>query len=453
MNKIWNIISDFFLGEKEVLTTDINDAFPYFTNIEDFPINPAPKEVIDRFNKEGILNLEPGVYDFNFKSFCLHAGKYGPYTGSGYLMAPLKGGKSETIKRILKNSANRSDIPQTDVQSLIWAVLANEKYGDFSKDMQLTADKLLEKNDLESLGKSFLDIIPEPIRAWLWGQVEKRLPEEVLSLWNRVNELKMKIRDARTTYEELESIAMRFGKPPIPENMLDIKEGTWSRIKEGCFARIFPDGYSSTRMQIYVPETSSGDMTNASSNKRLSRDSSNYSVIISGETAHGTVGIPANSNEQRLGFGGLFDSGDAGDGGDSSGGNDPDKKLKDKEARDLLEQNGITVNYEESRTSLEGVRQNTIDNIINFQEESGCDIVVTGGTESGGGHAAGDHSHANGYKLDIRSTDDVTNYIQDNFTPAGARSNGDPIYTDADGNEYCHEIHNPNKIHWDITYY
>lgn len=294
MKKLLNIISDFFIGEKKVLTTSLNDVFPYFTNIEDFPLNPAPKEIIDRFNKEGVLNLKPGVYDFNFKSFCLNAGKYGPYRGSGYLLAPLKGGKSEIIRTILKNSASSGNIPQTDVQSLLWAVLANEKYKGFSEDIRLTADKLLEKKDLEVLGKSFLDKIPEPIRAWLWEQIEKRLPEEVVSLWNRVNELRIKIRDARTTYEELESIAVRFGKPPVPEKMLEIKEGIWSQIKEGCFARIFPDGYSTTRMQIYVPETDSKSIKD------------NYSVIISGETAHGFVGIPANPNEQRLGFDGLF---------------------------------------------------------------------------------------------------------------------------------------------------
>lgn len=298
MEKILNIVSDFFLGEKKILTTSIDDVFPYFTNIEDFPVNPAPKEVVGRFNKEGVLNLKPGVYDFNFKSFCLNAGKYGPYRGSGYLLASLKGGKSEIIRTILKNSASRGSISQTDVQSLIWAVLANEKYRGFSEDIRLTADKLLEKKDLELLGKSFLDKIPEPIRKWLWEQIEKRLPEEIVSLQNRVNELRIKIRDARTTYEELEGIAVRFGKPPVPEKMLEIKEGTWSQIKEGCFARIFPDGYSRTRMQIYVPEANSGD-------KKFAKD---YSVDItgSGTTAHGFGGVPANPNEQRLGFGGLF---------------------------------------------------------------------------------------------------------------------------------------------------
>lgn len=294
MNKILNIISDFFLGEKKVLTTSINDVFPYFTNIKDFPFTPAFKEIIDQFKKEGVLNLKPGVYDFNFKSFCLNTGKYGPYRGSGYLMASIKGGKSEIIKSVLKNSVNRDDIPQTDVQSLIWAILANEKYKEFSEEIRQTADKLLEKKDLGLLGKSFLDKIPRSIRKWFWKQVEKRLPEEVISLWKRINELKMKIRDTQTTYKELENIAVRFGKPPVHGEMLKIKEGTWSQIEDGCFARIFPDGYSKTRMQIYVPEISVG--------KKLFGD---FNVKISVTTV---VGIPANPNEQRLGFGGLFDN-------------------------------------------------------------------------------------------------------------------------------------------------
>jgi len=71
---------------------------------------------------------------------------------------------------------------------------------------------------------------------------------------NRINELKSKIKNIQTTYKELEKIAIRFGKAPASKNALKTKPGTWSLIKRGCFARIFPQGYSRTRMQIYIPK-------------------------------------------------------------------------------------------------------------------------------------------------------------------------------------------------------
>lgn len=288
MNKILNIIFEFFVGDKNVLTTSIDDAFPHSANIKDFPENPASKEIIEKFNKEGSVFLNPGVYDFNFKSFCLNAGKYSPYEGSGYLIAPLKGGKSDIVKRILKNSISRNDIQQPDVQGLIWAVLANGKYSDFSEEIRHTADKLLEKNDLSLLGKSFMDKIPGPIRDWLWREIEKRLPEEALSLWNKINELKMRIGDARTTFEELEETAMRFGKPPIPEKMLEIKEGVWSEVNKGCYIRIFPNGYSETRMQVYVVDSSGGV------------NGENYHVDITAPTPNAPSGSPGGGQASTL---------------------------------------------------------------------------------------------------------------------------------------------------------
>jgi hypothetical protein len=98
-------------------------------------------------------------------------------------------------------------------------------------------------------------------------------------------------------------------------------------------------------------------------------------------------------------------------------------------------------------TSLEGVEQNTINGIVNFKEASGLNIVITGGTETG--HAQGSQSHSEGYKLDIRVTPGVSEYIQNNFEHVRDRSNGDPVYRDSLGNEFAFERSNN---HWDITF-
>ncbi len=48
-------------------------------------------------------------------------------------------------------------------------------------------------------------------------------------------------------------------------------------------------------------------------------------------------------------------------------------------------------------TSLEQVCKSSIDGIITLKQASGCDITITGGTETG--HASGTYSHWNGYKV------------------------------------------------------
>lgn len=97
-----------------------------------------------------------------------------------------------------------------------------------------------------------------------------------------------------------------------------------------------------------------------------------------------------------------------------------------------------------SCTSLDGIRENSISGIIAFKRASGCEIVVTGGTETG--HEPGQYSHANGYKIDIRKRNVepcLSNYITANFRASGKK------WTDDSGNVYYDE----NNTHWDITYY
>lgn len=97
-------------------------------------------------------------------------------------------------------------------------------------------------------------------------------------------------------------------------------------------------------------------------------------------------------------------------------------------------------------TSFDQVRQTTIDGIRTFRSASGCAITVTGGTETG--HSSGTYSHWNGYKLDIRPSTCVDNYIASNFTYVGYISGWGYQYRSAAGNLYTDEGN-----HWDILYY
>jgi hypothetical protein len=104
-----------------------------------------------------------------------------------------------------------------------------------------------------------------------------------------------------------------------------------------------------------------------------------------------------------------------------------------------------------SCTSLQGMRQDTINTLVDLKNNCGpgCSVIVTGGTETG--HAAGDESHGTGYKADVAVNPAVTNYIEQTsgFTPIGNRSSdGAPQWKAPDGTIYALEA---SKGHWDIT--
>lgn len=82
-----------------------------------------------------------------------------------------------------------------------------------------------------------------------------------------------------------------------------------------------------------------------------------------------------------------------------------------------------------SGASLEGIQQSTIDGIIALQASAGVPIVITAGTD--GSHADGTYSHANGYKLDLRTYDnpELVEYVE-SLTPAGSWSDGTQLYRD-----------------------
>ncbi|MEM8532448.1 MAG: peptidoglycan-binding protein [Chloroflexota bacterium] len=98
-------------------------------------------------------------------------------------------------------------------------------------------------------------------------------------------------------------------------------------------------------------------------------------------------------------------------------------------------------------TSLEGVQASSIAGIINFQEECGCDIRITGGTETWI-HADGPRSHHSGHKIDISVIPEVDNYIESNYTFIGYRGD-DPKYEDPNGNIFVRE---DSPLHWDILF-
>ncbi|KAF2753065.1 hypothetical protein EJ05DRAFT_533818 [Pseudovirgaria hyperparasitica] len=107
---------------------------------------------------------------------------------------------------------------------------------------------------------------------------------------------------------------------------------------------------------------------------------------------------------------------------------------------------GCTDKTNPKCTSYAGILSGTVDGAITLKGACGCDITITGGTETG--HAGGTYSHANGYKFDFRKNTALNNYVTQTFTRIADRGDGYPQWKSAAGNIYCDEGN-----HWDVTYY
>lgn len=161
-----------------------------------------------------------------------------------------------------------------------------------------------------------------------------------------------------------------------------------------------------------------------------------------------SVGTPVGGSDQSP-FEGSFGSGGAGA--------DRLIPLSEQQARSALQQAGISINksacpdggaYQNVSggcTSVEGIKDSTVEKVIALKQACNCAIEITGGTELG--HAQGIVSHASGDKVDLQPNSALDSYIQNNFSYIGIRSDGAKQYKTAYGTIFAQE-----GTHWDIVF-
>lgn len=225
----------------------------------------------ESFNKDTGYVLTPGYYQIQLKSFCLKAGTYAPSKGDGYLFAPLKGPKEEIINALVKNWYNHQDIPQEQVQSLVWAVIAKSSFKNLNTESKLVAARLLSKDQLLKLSKMGLDFIPADIMS----KAKSNLPQPVQIALDAENKIRNFFSSSSSSYAELERLAMISGVNPEKSA---IQYGTWGLHPDGYWVAYEPHGYREMTVKIFVPE-----------------NLTSVSFIPSDQVA-----VPANTSSQRL---------------------------------------------------------------------------------------------------------------------------------------------------------
>ena len=112
---------------------------------------------------DGVFILKPGHHEMTNKSYCLKGGTYAPSSGDGYMYAPTLGKKKEVVIAILKSAEKHPEVKQTDIQMLLWTIIARTKFSDYSGSVKVTALKLLSPQQLMQLEGGALGILPSDV--------------------------------------------------------------------------------------------------------------------------------------------------------------------------------------------------------------------------------------------------------------------------------------------------
>ena len=118
--------------------------------------------------------------------------------------------------------------------------------------------------------------------------------------------------------------------------------------------------------------------------------------------------------------------------------------LADSSARPLIDNAGLEY---KDLVSFQGMRPHVIDELTKLDAACDCNLTITAVTD--GKHAAGEFSHANGFKADLRTRDNpaLVSYVE-SLPSAGSWRDGTKLYFDAEScGTYAIE-----KTHVDVVY-
>lgn len=240
---------DRILKEKPALTTSLADARTGIAFLDDFdPPAVAPLVEVPR-GPEHCFMLGPGGYEGVLESYCLHAGMYAPGRGEGYLWAPVRGPLAPVVTRILTETAAHPKIEQADVQLLLWGLLARARISEMPGSVQRAARSLLTREQIRKLDRASLAPIPAELADRAFGKLPP-LVRRVLEAEGRIRDL---FASGASEFEDFEAVAILEGEPTEDEGGPLVPRGRWSYRPGGFFVRYFPDGYSRTRTQVFVP--------------------------------------------------------------------------------------------------------------------------------------------------------------------------------------------------------
>ncbi|HEX6250261.1 MAG TPA: hypothetical protein VFZ56_02370 [Gemmatimonadaceae bacterium] len=244
---------DQLVGGDHPITTSLEHARWAVDTLDQFTPAEAARPLISlQRTATGGFVLAPGYYEMHTQSYCLKAGTYGPGGGDGYIFAPPTGPAQDAVVSIVRNSVAQPQIPQHDIQVLLWAIIARAKFEELSPDKKATAAKLLTAQQLAMLNRSALDLLPGDEMDGLLS----RAPAALRQVLQAEAQLRQMLTDPASSFAEMERVAVLAGLAELGPGSRAVPSGRWSLHPDGYYVRYIPRGYSHTVTQVWVPEGS-----------------------------------------------------------------------------------------------------------------------------------------------------------------------------------------------------
>ncbi|MFM9873817.1 MAG: hypothetical protein ACKVQS_10180 [Fimbriimonadaceae bacterium] len=238
---------DNLLKGEAPLSTTIKDAKIWgWPNLAQVNLsNPTILTDADR-DDNNLFTLKPGHYKMTIKSFCGKGYTYGPTQGEGYVWGPWKGSKAKFLQTLLKAYNAKPEVPQQNVQLLIWSILARVKPQDMSNEAKSAL--------LALVGQDGMNVLKDGAADYLTGRMAdelyKRASKELRPLLEYDNKIRGLSQQANASYEEFERLSVL----QAPENLKsEIARGVWNISPKGYMIRYQPHGYNKTDVEVIVP--------------------------------------------------------------------------------------------------------------------------------------------------------------------------------------------------------
>lgn len=297
--RVEKLISKFEKGQP--VSTTFDDAIyeaDFLGNFEPSESEYRPLDIQPKAIKVGYL-LKSGLYTMNAKSFCLRGYTYGPSKGDGHLYAPLKGKKADFVQSIIEHFAANPEIPQQDVQVLIWAVIAGADMNTLGEQHAKTLNSLFTTKELLNLTtKGWVDeYVDSQIGEWKKSLLGK-IPAKLQELLDADEKIRSMVKGNKS-FQEIERVAVIAGVAPR-DMIREVSKGRWSYHPDGYFVRFFPNGYSETRLDVFVPYKDAVQTDARGKAIGLDSDAIESQEVVFNPS--GMVASPANRPSQRIGI-------------------------------------------------------------------------------------------------------------------------------------------------------
>jgi hypothetical protein len=219
----------------------------------------------------GAFVLSSGLYETDFKTYCLQPGTPDPSSRDAYYPGELYGPRKDIILSVLENSSQRTDLDQKNIQLLLWSIVSRSDFSKLNASVRSTAMQLLTPKQLFELNGGVMGAVRTASRV---------IP-------NAGQNDFIKVLDAGIrSYEAVENLGVL--REPSVIHRPELKRDQWYQHEDGYYLRYMPDSYKQTKIQLYVPDS------------LMQKYKNEYLVF----DPAGLVIHSANSNAQRLGVGG-----------------------------------------------------------------------------------------------------------------------------------------------------